>query len=115
MGWVCPECETLFNQKYIEKKLIDLLNSRLIAFQIQDIECTKCKMIKNTILGSLCSCTGKFKNTHCDISLNKLQNKNLLNEHSDIRILLQLLRNIAKIQDMKMLHSIAESKLRVAV
>lgn len=112
-GWICDDCDTLFNSAYIEKKLIDLMNSRLIAYQIQDLECTKCKMIKNTILSTLCSCTGRFKNTHCDISLNKLQNKNLLNEHSDIKILLKLLRNIARIQGMKLLSSVAESKLRV--
>lgn len=110
-GWVCNECDTCFNSAYIEKKLIDLVNARLIAFQIQDVECTKCKLIKNTLLGSLCSCTGRFKNTHCDIPLNKLQNKNLLNEHSDIKILLNLLKNIARIQDMKLLHSVTSSKL----
>lgn len=112
-SWLCNECEKPLNKTFIEKKLIDLLNARLIAYQIQDIECKKCKMIKNTILGTLCHCTGRFKNTHCDIELDKLQNKNLLNQHSDIKILLRLLQNIGRIQEMKLLQSVAESKLRV--
>ena len=88
------------------------MNARLIAYQIQDLECTKCKLVKNTILGDLCNCTGRFKNTHCDIPLEKLQNKNLLNEHSDIKILLSLLQNIGRIQEMKLLQSLATSKLK---
>ena len=112
-GWTWFEWNKSFNLFYIEKKLINLLNSRLIAFQIQDLEWVKWKMIKNTVLGSLWSWTGKFKNTHGDIALSKLQNKNLLNEHSDIKILLKLLNDIARIQNMKLLKSLTDSKLKI--
>ena len=63
-GWTCQDCGTLLKSNYIEKKMIDLLTSRMISYQIQDIECKNCKMIKNTVLGKICSCTGTFKNTH---------------------------------------------------
>ena len=112
-GWLWFEWDKPFNLLYIEKKLISLMNARLISFQIQDIEWAKCKLIKNTVLGTYCSCTGRFKNTHGDIKLNKLQNKNLLNEHSDIKILLKLLNNIARIQSMKLLKSITDYKLTI--
>ena len=86
----------------------------MISFQIQDIECKKCSMVKNTILGRLCNCAGTFKNTHGDIPLQKLQNKNLLNQHADIRILISLLWTISKNkQNMKLLESITLSKSKI--
>lgn len=109
-GWVCSECDSLFKPNQIEKKFIDLLNARMISFQIQDYECRRCHLVKNTVLGKLCSCSGRFKNTHCDIPLEKLQNKNLLNQHSDIRILIGLLWKISMRQDMKLLECVTKTK-----
>lgn len=40
-GWVCAECSNTFNKLEIERKLISILNSRIIAHQIQDVECSK--------------------------------------------------------------------------
>ncbi|CAI2378542.1 unnamed protein product [Moneuplotes crassus] len=112
-GWICQECDSLFKPNYIEKKFIELLNARLISYQIQDIECRSCHLIKNTLLGKLCNCSGKFKNTHCDIKLKDLQNKNLLNQHADIRILIELLWNISKKQEMKLLQCMTESRSKI--
>ena len=112
-GWVCKDCKDLYNPAIIEKKLIEVLNNRVISHQIQDVECTKCEMIKDKILGHYCSCTGRYKNTQGDIPLKKLQNKNLLNTHSEVKVLIKLLKNIARIQKFKMLYRISDMKMRL--
>ena len=109
-GWVCQECRKWYKTKRIEKVLIEIVNARVIAHQIQDFECNKCKLVKENLLGSMCSCTGIYKNTNGDICLKNLQNKNLLNSHSDVQILLELIKNIARRHQMKMLYRIVLTK-----
>ena len=110
---MCLDCKSKYNTRQIEKVLIEVINSRVTAHQIQDFECQKCKLIKENLLGNMCSCTGIYKNTNGDIPLEKLQNKNLLNSHSDIKILISLVKNIARRHQMKMLYRILVSKERL--
>jgi hypothetical protein len=93
-GWICEECESLFCNKEIEKRLIQILNSRTIAYQIQDYEESKIPNAPKP-------------------SPSKHQIKNLLSPQSDIKQMLILFKNIARLQNMNMLFHISDAKLKV--
>ncbi|KAI9217507.1 hypothetical protein BC828DRAFT_408441 [Blastocladiella britannica] len=59
-GWACPDCETAYNGSEIEAKLVELVESALLAHQVQDLVCTKCKMVQRENLGMHCTCAGAF-------------------------------------------------------
>lgn len=62
-NWLCanPECEQALNKLDLERRLLDLVNRRLISYQLQDLECKQCKMVKNSVVSRYCECTGAFQ------------------------------------------------------
>jgi hypothetical protein len=58
-----------------------------------------------------CQCTGKLNQTAGFELPEKLKNQNLLNQMTDIRLLVRLLRNFGERHDMKMLQSAADNIL----
>lgn len=61
-SWRCsdPDCSQPLNKFDIERRLIDLVNRRLVQYQIQDLVCQQCRMVKNTIVPRYCECTGGY-------------------------------------------------------
>lgn len=45
--WKCNNCEMPLNKVAIERRLIDLLNRRMVSYQLQDLRCKSCKMVSN--------------------------------------------------------------------
>ena len=106
--WRCKICDNDLSLDKIEKRLIDLLNRRVVTYQMQDLKCVNCRMVNNTILGSRCQCTGKFEQTIGNVPPEKLANPNLLNQMTDIRLFIKLLRNFGSLHHMRMLQETAE-------
>ena len=101
-------CENDLNLERIEKRLIDLLNRRVITYQMQDLKCVNCKMVNNSLMSSRCHCTGKFEQTIGNMCPEKLTNPNLLNQMTDIRLFVRLLRNFGSLHQMRILQDTAE-------
>lgn len=60
-SWLCPDCDAVLNKSDIEHRLLDLVNRRLISYQMQDLKCKQCKMVKNSVVSKYCDCTGAFQ------------------------------------------------------
>ncbi|ORZ35386.1 hypothetical protein BCR44DRAFT_53396 [Catenaria anguillulae PL171] len=57
-GWKCPECMQLYPMAALEAKLIELVENSLLAHQVQDLVCTKCRLIVRENLAPYCPCSG---------------------------------------------------------
>jgi DNA polymerase epsilon subunit 1 len=67
--WSCPSCHTLYDKTGIEQKLVNIVRKRLLTWQVQDIKCERCKLVRaEEILGNCAECTGKLV-TEIDKSL----------------------------------------------
>lgn len=45
--WPCRYCDTPLNKDQVERRLLDILNRRMINYQMQDLKCKACHMINN--------------------------------------------------------------------
>lgn len=52
-------------------------------------------MVKNSLVSRYCDCTGMYSQTIGNKVPEKLKNPNLLNNMTDVRLFLQLMRNFA--------------------
>lgn len=93
--WRCQHCDNQMNKGMIERRLVDLMNRRAVGYQLQDLKCLKCKMVKNSLVSRYCDCTGLYTQTIGNQAPEKLRNQNLLNNMTDIRLFLSLMRNFA--------------------
>ena len=105
--WTCQHCESTLNKGLIERRLVDLCNRREVGYQLQDVKCIKCKMVKNSIVSRYCECTGHYIQTVGDQKPEKLRNPNLLNNMTDVRLFMQLMRNFAVYHDMAILKDVS--------
>lgn len=59
--WTCEVCSSPYDEEAIECRLIEIVQQRSLAFQLQDLECKKCRSVKRRDLESRCSrCSGEF-------------------------------------------------------
>lgn len=59
--WGCPKCTQPLNKAIIENRLIDLTKKRLVAYQTQDLLCSKCGLVKSSNTQLICpTCSGNF-------------------------------------------------------
>jgi len=60
--WACGECENPYEPEAIESDLVKLAQRRALAFQLQDVQCAKCKAVKRSNLSPFCQkCAGPFE------------------------------------------------------
>lgn len=59
-NWNCINCENQLNKQQIQARLLDMVNRRLITYQMQDLKCKQCKMVRNSVVGKYCDCTGQY-------------------------------------------------------
>lgn len=102
-NWECKFCFLDLSKEMIESRLLDFVNKRLIAYQMQDLVCKQCKMVKNTIVSQNCDCTGVYLQTAGHMEPEKLRNPNLLNQMTDIKLFMQLIQNFANFHSMHLL------------
>jgi len=43
--WLCVTCENEYNKAVIEEVLVETLRKRVAGFQLQDINCSKCRKV----------------------------------------------------------------------
>ncbi|KAJ1554975.1 DNA polymerase epsilon catalytic subunit [Nowakowskiella sp. JEL0078] len=52
--WECLDCKYQHDKSDIEQRLIDILQQRLVAWQLQDLQCRKCRQVKAENLSLMC-------------------------------------------------------------
>ncbi len=59
--WTCKFCRHPHAKRMIEAKLVESLQKKSLNFQIQDLVCEKCKLVKADNMSDICAnCSGKF-------------------------------------------------------
>lgn len=43
---MCPACKTSYETTEIEQNLVEMINRKLMAYVLQDLQCTKCNQVK---------------------------------------------------------------------
>ncbi|XP_023213231.1 DNA polymerase epsilon catalytic subunit A-like isoform X2 [Centruroides sculpturatus] len=67
--WLCSVCQEPYNRLDVEAMLIECIQKKTMAYTLQDLQCTKCRMIKQPNMSRYCECAGKFR---CLLSLEDL-------------------------------------------
>lgn len=47
-AWLCPLCNTAYDTAEIESLLLDTVNRKFLAFNLQDLQCKKCAQVLNS-------------------------------------------------------------------
>jgi len=59
--WACDECANPYAPEAVESRLVQLAKRRSVAFQLQDVQCAKCNVVKRCNLAPVCQkCAGPF-------------------------------------------------------
>lgn len=59
--WLCPGCSTEYDKLALEQMLVDIVQRRLLAYQLQDIKCGKCGLVKADTIQNHCNCSGGYR------------------------------------------------------
>ena len=60
--WACGECGNGYNLEALEHRLVTLVQRRALAYQLQDVQCGKCRAVKVKNLSPFCAkCAGPFE------------------------------------------------------
>ncbi|KAG8816446.1 DNA polymerase epsilon catalytic subunit [Serendipita sp. 399] len=94
--WTCASCDTEYDRRAIERSMIDVVKRMELAFQVQDLRCSKCKRIKADNLSLHCTCSGPVMWTVAK---------------ADNRRKLRTIVNVASVHNLAMLKSYAEQVL----
>jgi len=62
-SWVCSLCDEKLQVDKIERRLIEMVNRRVVSYQMQDVKCKNCRLVTNNIVSRQCNCTGSFIQT----------------------------------------------------
>ncbi|XP_015904688.2 DNA polymerase epsilon catalytic subunit A [Parasteatoda tepidariorum] len=58
--WRCSICNSIYDTKEIESMMIECIQKKSMAHVIQDLQCMKCRMVKDRNMSRFCSCAGRF-------------------------------------------------------
>ncbi|XP_016146771.1 DNA polymerase epsilon catalytic subunit A-like [Sinocyclocheilus grahami] len=58
--WFCSNCQAQYDTESIEMALVEALQKKLMSYTLQDLECAKCKGVKEANMLLYCSCAGDF-------------------------------------------------------
>ncbi|KAJ1958789.1 DNA polymerase epsilon catalytic subunit [Dispira parvispora] len=93
--WLCVGCHHEYDRTGIELALVDLLLRRLQGYQLQDLKCKRCRMVKAENLLSTCStCSASF-------TVARVSSQDFLKQ-------LQIFRNIAAFHKLDLLADTVE-------
>lgn len=56
-------CAQPYDLGVIESMLVEFVQRRAVAYQVQDLQCATCGKIKVTNMAKYCPCSGHFVNT----------------------------------------------------
>lgn len=60
--WLCPLCKNEYDRAAIEQQLVASFSKRVAQYQLQDLKCVRCRMVKPDNLAEFCVCSGRFVN-----------------------------------------------------
>ncbi|XP_037072699.1 DNA polymerase epsilon catalytic subunit A-like [Pollicipes pollicipes] len=86
--WKCPLCDTPYDQDEVEHALLSVMQRKLVSFVLQDLQCVKCKQVKQLNMSAICECAGEYRG---------------LDSRSDLLSRLRVFRNIATAFSMPIL------------
>ncbi|XP_018009711.1 DNA polymerase epsilon catalytic subunit A isoform X2 [Hyalella azteca] len=58
--WQCPVCKSNYDTSAIEHQLLSVLYNSSLALVLQDVQCARCKQVKQPNMTVICSCGGDF-------------------------------------------------------
>lgn len=58
--YLCAQCFVNYDTEEIEKRLIDALNRKFMSYTLQDLQCVRCKEIKQDNILAYCACAGSY-------------------------------------------------------
>uniref|UniRef100_A0A9J7XPA1 DNA polymerase epsilon catalytic subunit n=1 Tax=Cyprinus carpio carpio TaxID=630221 RepID=A0A9J7XPA1_CYPCA len=58
--WFCSNCQAQYDTESIEIALVEALQKKLMSYTLQDLQCAKCKGVKEANMLLYCSCAGDF-------------------------------------------------------
>ncbi|TRY87471.1 hypothetical protein DNTS_035299 [Danionella cerebrum] len=61
--WFCSNCQAQYDTEAIEMALVEALQKKIMSYTLQDLECGKCKGVKEANMPLYCSCAGDFNLT----------------------------------------------------
>lgn len=96
-AWRCPFCQTEYDRLAQEEKLIGEVYGMIVAWQAQDLKCSKCSSLKVSAFMEHCSCSGTWTTTMDRDAVNKK---------------LRVMISAAKFHDLKLLEGVAEGVLK---
>jgi DNA polymerase epsilon subunit 1 len=60
-SWTCSVCHTCYDKVSIEQKLVNIVRQRLLTWQLQDLKCERCKLVRAEEIRETCAdCSGKL-------------------------------------------------------
>ncbi|KAL1987179.1 hypothetical protein VTN96DRAFT_4511 [Rasamsonia emersonii] len=96
-AWRCPFCQTEYDRLAQEEKLIGQVHGLVVAWQTQDLKCSKCGGLKVSAFMEHCSCSGTWVAT---MDRNEVMRK------------LRVMVSAAKFHGLKLLEGVAEGVLK---
>jgi DNA polymerase epsilon subunit 1 len=94
--WSCPECNMEYDPRVIEDRLLEIIQNKAMAFQLQDLVCKKCRNLKGDNISEKCHCGGEYK---------------LYIDYDEFMIHLKTFKHIAQYYNMKLLDEIISNIL----
>jgi DNA polymerase epsilon subunit 1 len=94
--WLCAQCYVNYDTEEIERRLIDALNRKLMSYNLQDLQCVRCKEIKQDNMMQYCQCAGTYQT---------------LIKPSEIQSLVKTFHNVADNYSMVLLKEYSETLL----
>jgi len=62
-SWHCTECQQQFAKELVETRLVEVVIRRNMSYQVQDVKCQKCGIVKACLMSEYCECSGDWANT----------------------------------------------------
>jgi len=60
-AWRCRQCGHSYDKSQIERTLLEIVQKYSLAYQIQDLACERCRLVKAENLPEVCpKCAGRF-------------------------------------------------------
>ncbi|KAF2353054.1 DNA-directed DNA polymerase family B multifunctional domain [Trinorchestia longiramus] len=59
--WQCPVCKSNYENTLIEHQLLAVLHNSSLGIVLQDVQCARCKQVKQPNMSVTCSCGGDFE------------------------------------------------------
>jgi len=96
--WSCPGCKMEYDPRVIEDRLLEIIQNKAMAYQLQDLICKKCRTLKGDNISRKCHCGGDYK---------------LYINYDEFWIQLNTFKHIAKYYHMKLLDEIINNLLMI--